>query len=112
MLLHFLHPPQRSLSKDEFLSSDPLTLTHLAPTCYNAYWSTMNLYILVSDCHTIMVMMFIDESVCSRVLGDEVFGYCYISCLNVTCVQVSLYISSDILTLTHLPHATKLIGQL
>ena len=32
-----------------------------------------------------MVMMFIDESVCSRVLSDEVFGYCYISCLNVTC---------------------------
>ena len=29
-----------------------------------------------------MVMMFIDESVCNRVLGDEVFGYCYISCLN------------------------------
>ena len=41
-----------------------------------------------------MVMMFIDESVCSRVLGDEVFGYFYISCLNVTCVQMSLYISS------------------
>ena len=55
-------------------------------------------YILVSDCHTITVMMFMDESVCSRVLGDEVFGYCYISCLNVTCVQTSLYICSDLLT--------------
>ena len=69
-------------------------------------------YILVLDCHTIMVMMFIDEVVCSRVLGDEVFGYCYISCLNVTCVQMSLYMSSDLLTLTHLSLATKLIGQL
>ena len=59
-----------------------------------------------------MVMMFIDESVCSRVLGDKVFGYGYISCLNVTCVQVSLYICSDLLTLTHFPLATKLIGQL
>ena len=59
-----------------------------------------------------MVMLFIDESVCSRVLGDEVFEYCYISCLIVTCVQVSLYISSDLLTLTHLPLATMLIGQL
>ena len=56
-------------------------------------------YILVSDCHTILVMMLIDESVCSRVLGDELFGYCYISCLNVTCVQMSLYINSDILSL-------------
>ena len=69
-------------------------------------------YILVSDCHTILVMMLIDESVCSRVLGDELFGYCYISCLNVTYVQMSLYISSDILSLTHFPLATKLIGQL
>ena len=59
-----------------------------------------------------MVMMFIDESVCSRVLGDEVFGYCYISCLNVTSVKVSSYISSELLTLTHFPLATKLIGQL
>ena len=111
MLLHFLHPPQRSLCKEEFLSSDPLTLTHLAPTCYNAYWSTMNLlivYILVSDCHTVMVMMFIDESVCSRVLG-EVFECCYISCLNVTCVQMTLYIGSELLTLTHFPLATMLI---
>ena len=58
------------------------------------------------------MVMFIDESVCSRVLGDEVFGYCYISCLNVTCVQISLYINSDLLTLTHLPLATMLIGQL
>ena len=69
-------------------------------------------FILVSDCHTIMVMMFIDESVCSGVLGDEMFGCCYISSLNVTCVLMSLYISSDLLTLTHLPLATKLIGQL
>ena len=59
-----------------------------------------------------MVMMFIDESVCSRVLGDEVFEHCYFSCLNVTRVQMSLYISSDLLTLTHFPLATKLIGQL
>ena len=56
-----------------------------------------------------MVMMFIDESVCSRVLGDEVFGYRYISCLN---VQMNLYISSDLLTLTHFPLDTKLIDQL
>ena len=58
-----------------------------------------------------MVMMFIDESVCSRVLGDEVFEYCYISCFNVTDVQMSS-LSSDLLNLTHLPLATKLIGQL
>ena len=60
----------RSLCKDEFLSSDT------PPTCYNAYCSTMNLlivYIPVSDCHTIMVMMFIYESVCSRVLDIATF---------------------------------------
>ena len=49
-------------------------------------------YIFVSDCHTIVVMMFIDESVCNRVLGDEVFGYCYISCLNITCVDTDEFI--------------------
>ena len=37
-------------------------------------------------------MMLIDESVCSRVLGDEVFEYCYISCLNVTYVQMSFLV--------------------
>ena len=110
MLLHFLHPPQRSLCKDEFLSSDPLTTP---PTWYNAYWSAMNLlivYILVSDCHTTMVMMFTDESVCSRVLGDGVWILLHF--LPQCCVQMSLYISSDLLTLTHLPLATMLIGQL
>ena len=36
--------------------------------------------------------VYIDEFIFSRVLGDELFEYCYFSCLNVTYVQMSFLV--------------------